>query len=149
MSIFFKTDFNSMTEEKFQQAILFLEMYLRSTTEFSRIELGAIISELKKYGHVSGMKRIKMAINDCIEMYFGLSIGKKSEIDRKLVANKLPSVLDMSVLYSNRLSRSINRPNIRNEIDYYLLKGAIESRLLIEDQRLKAEKLIEAFERRI
>lgn len=137
-----------MTPEKFNIALKFLNAFLKIGGQFSDAEIESVIREIEQRGYVSGVKGLGMAVNDCIEMYFGLSAQDREDFDRKLNQDGAPAVASMLVGYSKRLARLITKDSIKSESDYYLLTGALFSDLLSKSDRLKVERLREGFEAR-
>jgi hypothetical protein len=89
---------------------------------------------------------LRMAINDCIEMTAPWPPEKVAALDAELRANGLLTLTALRRRYSRRLHAILKRGRIRSEVEYYLVRGAIEDPEITTDQATIMQRLLAAFE---
>ncbi len=87
-----------------------------------------------------------MAINDCIEMAARWPAEKIAAVDAELRANGLITLSTIRRRFSKRLHSILKRGRIRTEVEYYLVRGAIEDPAIAADEVTTMRNLLTAFE---
>ncbi len=104
----------------------------------------ACLDQIAARSAANARSGLAMAINDTIEMTADLPAERVAAIDRLLESDGLPSLTEMRLRFSKVIRRVVARGAIRNEVEYYAVRNAVEIRG--QDQGLW--KLLAAYEER-
>jgi hypothetical protein len=89
---------------------------------------------------------LRMAINDCMEITTSWPAQRIAAVDTELRAQGLPTLSQLRLRYSTQLNSIVKRGHIRSEVEYYLVRGALEDPNLAPGEAGSLRKLIEMFE---
>jgi hypothetical protein len=70
---------------------------------------------------------LAMAIGDIIEFSDTWSVERVAAVDRLLEREKLPTLSEIRLRFSKLIHRVVTRGKIKNEVEYYALRNAVES----------------------
>ena len=87
-----------------------------------------------------------MAIGDCIEMSRVWPPEVVIALDAELHTHRLITLSAVRRRYSKRLQSVLKHQRIRSEVEYYLVRGAVEDPTLTRDEALIMRKLLTAYE---
>jgi hypothetical protein len=105
-----------------------------------------VLEDIQRRAPKRARKGLRMAIDDCVEMTALWPPEKVAALDAELRANGLLTLTALRRRYSKRLHAILKRGRIRSEVEYYLVRGAIEDPEIIADQATIMERLLVAFE---
>lgn len=105
-----------------------------------------VLQDLQRRAPKRAREGLRMAINDCIEMTAPWSPEKVAALDAELRANGLLTLSAIRRRYSRRLHSVLKRGRIRTEVEYYLVRGALEDPGITADEANAMQSLLEAFE---
>jgi hypothetical protein len=103
-----------------------------------------------KYGRSKALEGLKQAVGDILESTSGLKGKALSDVDTALATTGLPSISSLRQRYWIRFGSIMKRGRIRNETEYYLLKG-MASDLTVDlsvEERARIDMLLHKFEGR-
>jgi hypothetical protein len=69
---------------------------------------------------------LAMAIGDTIDMTEGWPLARVAETDGLLASDGLPTLPEMRVRFSKVIRRVLTRGSIKNDVEYYALRNAVE-----------------------
>jgi hypothetical protein len=105
-----------------------------------------VLEDIQRRAPKRVLEGLRMAINDCIEMTAPWPLEKVAALDAELRANGLLTLTAIRRRYSRSLHTILKRGRIRSEVEYYLVRGAIEDPEITADQATIMQRLLAAFE---
>lgn len=87
-----------------------------------------------------------MAIGDTIEATDGWPRDMVAAIDNELAGEGLPSLSAMRTQFSKVIRRVVSRGSIKNDVEYYAVRNAVE---MADDDQEPLWKLLSAYEQRL
>lgn len=102
----------------------------------------------EKYGLSKALQGLRQAIHDKVEQYAELSGAELQSVDSSLAANGLLTFSEVRRRYWSKYKKLLKRSAIRNETEYYLLKGIAGDLTfpIPEVERVHIEMLMAAYE---
>jgi len=105
-----------------------------------------VLQDLQRRAPKRAREGLRMAINDCIEVTARWPPEKIAAFDAELRANGLLALSTIRRRFSKRLHSILKRGRIRTEVEYYLVRGAIEDPTMADDEVTAMHDLLTAFE---
>lgn len=105
-----------------------------------------VLEDLQRLAPKRVREGLRMAINDCIETTAAWPVEKIAAFDAELSANGLLTLSTIRRRFSKRLHSILKRGLIRTEVEYYLVRGAIEDPTMTADEASTMHNLLTAFE---
>lgn len=111
----------------------------------------AVLGKLEAGSLAQARAGLKMALNDFVEDSMNWPQELVSEIDRNLAKEGLPGMSVLRYRYGKRLQKILSRGSVRDDAEYYMLKGIVvdQSLHLEASQRSSIDALLETYEGRI
>ena len=110
--------------------------------------LAARIAET--FGRAKALIGARQAANDAIEALRGLTQQQLASLDARLIEAGSTTVAEMRRRYSRQYKAVLKRGRIRNETEFYLVKGILDScwDSLGQDEQATLDSLLLGFEQR-
>lgn len=89
-------------------------------------------------------KGLRMAVNDMIEMCSDLSATEVAQLDARLVACEALTLTEARGRFSRKLRAVLKRGHIKTEIEYYLVRNAID--VVDASEALRLQAMLDAHE---
>jgi hypothetical protein len=105
-----------------------------------------VLNDLRAQSPSQALQGLRMAINDCIEMTSTWPPGQVAELDNQLRQRGLLTLSNLRRRYSKRLQSVLKRGRITTEVEYYLVRGAVEDTELTRDDVTRMQRLLSDFE---
>ena len=142
-------------EQEYAELNAFLDFY---STHISKIDpadpihptnVGKLI--VAEYGKSKALEGLRQAINDTIEDSQDLSPQAIQELDAALRSAGIISLIELRRRYSRKYKSIVRRGTIRNETEYYLIKGILDgcTEALDATEVDQLGTLLSAYEQRI
>ncbi|HXP73211.1 MAG TPA: hypothetical protein VN823_03635 [Stellaceae bacterium] len=139
-----------MTPEEFEELRAFLgyffEHRMGAQETPAKIHPVKVLDNLHRRSPAKAGQGLRMAIGDCIEMTRMWPPEDIMAFDAELNAHGLITLSAIQRRYSKRLQSVLKRQWIRSEVEYYLVRGAVEDPTLTRDEALIMRKLLTAYE---
>ena len=112
---------------------------IHTTTALKRIA--------EEYGRSKALEGLRQAANDTVQS-LGNSAGVAQALDAALRGNGLVGFYEIARRYGSVFRRILKRGRVKNETEYYLVRGALAdcASSLADDERAELARLIEEFE---
>jgi|TARA_Y100001968_G_scaffold330696_1_gene383280 hypothetical protein len=107
----------------------------------------AHVDTLSKESLLKGaLTSVRLAANDALEVSSNMPKSAQAELDRKMLAIGLPSLLTLQNKAFRDFRKIANRGSIKKEQEYRLVRSVSETGLLNQAEQLFAYDLIENYE---
>ena len=124
----------SITNDEYQLLKKFLDIYFRlymSKNLPSTQELPSdFLKQIEMKSLTNAKRGLQMAINDIVEETIDWPLKKIIEINERLSNAGTFTLSKLHLTYSNKCQKIINKGVIRNEVEYYLIKGVLDGALV-------------------
>jgi hypothetical protein len=139
-------------EREFEKLAAFIDYH---ATQFGRIDptspthpTSSLAEIVGKVGKSKALEGLRQAANDIIESLSASSQEEVSRIDDELRAAGIVTVSELLVNHSRLFQKILKRGSIRNETEYYLVKGIVDGTAVSPQQVQKLFAILSEFEER-
>jgi hypothetical protein len=96
-------------------------------------------------------KSLKMMVNDCLEATGDWSPDQVDAFDHLLAAAGFITLTEVRHRHSRQYAKVLKRGNIKNEVEYYLLKGVLDglTALLDDSEQVRLMTMISEYEAQV
>ncbi|MGJ7609132.1 hypothetical protein ACSFA7_32700 [Variovorax sp. LT1R20] len=139
-------------EREFQELLAFISFYaehvegVRPTEGFNMETVCAGI--VAQYGKSKALEGLRQAANDIIEDLSDRPADGVTALDEALSAAGLLTASEVRRRYAASYKRIVKRGSIRNDTEYYLIKGIVVdlASALSQEERSALQQLLDAYE---
>ena len=86
-----------------------------------------VVEAIESKSRANATKGVRMAVNDMVEQCETRSPDYVAQLDAHLAANDAMTLSEARNLFSKRLRAVLKRARIGTEVEYYLVRNAVES----------------------
>jgi hypothetical protein len=107
----------------------------------------ASLEALEKKGMNRALKGLRQAINDCVERSFHFDHAEVESLDSELQKRGVVTLSELRRRYSKSYAKIMKRGQIKNEIEYYLVRSVLyDPTEKAPEERKLLEELISVYE---